>query len=72
MRRGIKEMDLILSRFAQARLHGLDAEDLDRYEALLDQNDQDLYQWVSGQTEAPAALAPIVKAIVRELPETNP
>ena len=47
-RRGIKEMDLILGRFADERLAELDAETLDRYEALLDENDQDLYRWVSG------------------------
>ena len=31
MRRGIKEMDLILSRYAQAKLAGFDAASLDCY-----------------------------------------
>ncbi len=53
MRRGIKEMDIILSRFADARLARLDAAQLDSYEALLSENDQDLYQWVTGQVSAP-------------------
>ncbi len=53
MRRGIKEMDLIFMRFADARLDAMSAQELDAYEALLDENDQDLYQWVSGQIEAP-------------------
>ena len=53
MRRGIKEMDLIFMRFAEARLNAMTAEELDAYEALLDENDQDLYQWVSGQVQAP-------------------
>ena len=53
MRRGIKEMDLIFMRFAEARLAAMSAAELDGYEALLDENDQDLYQWVSGQVEAP-------------------
>ncbi len=35
MRRGIKEMDIILSRYADARLAGLDAAQLDSYDALL-------------------------------------
>ena len=43
MRRGIKEMDLILSRFAAARLEAMTCTELDRYEALLEENDQDLY-----------------------------
>lgn len=46
-RRGTKEMDLILGAFADARLGLLDPETLDRYEALLEENDQDLYLWIS-------------------------
>lgn len=53
MRRGILEMDILLSRYARARLSALDADALDTYDALLEENDQDLYQWVSGQTPAP-------------------
>lgn len=65
MRRGIKEMDIILSRFAEAELGALDAAGLDRYEALLDENDQDLYQWVSGQMDAPEDHADLVARIRR-------
>ena len=55
MRRGTKEMDILLMRYAAARLESMDGPGLDAYEALLDENDQDLYQWISGQAEAPAA-----------------
>lgn len=63
MRRGIKEMDVILSRFAETRLAGLDAELLDSYDALLRENDHDLYYWVSGVQEPPETFAPIVMQI---------
>ncbi|MBR9762226.1 MAG: succinate dehydrogenase assembly factor 2 [Rhodobacteraceae bacterium] len=63
MRRGIKEMDIILMRFAETELDGMDAAGLDLYDAVLSQNDQDLYQWVSGQAAAPAALAPMIDRI---------
>ncbi len=53
-RRGIKEMDLILGRFADAELEGLSADDLDRYEALIAEDDQTLYTWVSLRAEAPS------------------
>ncbi|WP_322868016.1 succinate dehydrogenase assembly factor 2 [Aquicoccus sp. G2-2] len=53
MRRGTKEMDLILMRFAQARLNEMSAAELSEYEQFLEENDQDLYQWVSGQMPAP-------------------
>ncbi|MCX7564852.1 succinate dehydrogenase assembly factor 2 [Sulfitobacter sp. F26169L] len=49
MRRGIKEMDLILSAYASDRLGGMSAETLTLYDDLLDENDHDLYQWVTGQ-----------------------
>jgi antitoxin CptB len=63
MRRGIKEMDVILSRFAAARLTALDEAGLDCYDALLRENDHDLYYWVSGVQEPPAAFAPLVAEI---------
>ena len=65
MRRGIKEMDLILMRFAGARLAAMTETELDLYEDLLNENDQDLYQWVSGQAEPPVALAHLIEEIRR-------
>ncbi len=62
-RRGTKEMDIILGRFADDRLDGLAAEALERYEALLEENDQDLYLWVTGQAPAPAGFAGLVAEI---------
>lgn len=62
-RRGMREMDLILGAFADARLAALDDETLDRYEDLLEENDQDLYKWVSGAAEAPARHAPILASV---------
>ena len=53
-RRGTKEMDLILGPFFDAHGQALDADTLAAYEALLAENDQDLYQWMSGQASPPA------------------
>jgi len=63
MRRGIKEMDLILMRYAAARLDALSPAELDLYEALLSENDQDLYQWVSEQSPPPPPLAALIRDI---------
>ena len=71
MRRGIKEMDVILSRFAQVRLHDLDAPLLDSYDALLRENDHDLYYWVSAVSEPPEVFAPIVNEIRMMLREVG-
>ena len=62
-RRGTKEMDLILGGFSDARLGTLDDETLDTYEALLSENDQELYRWVTGQDEAPERFRPLVAEI---------
>ncbi len=66
-RRGIKEMDLILMRFAEARLAELDGAQLDAYEALLEENDQDLYQWVSGQAAPPPEHEDLIARISEEM-----
>ncbi|MFK7743612.1 MAG: succinate dehydrogenase assembly factor 2 [Roseobacter sp.] len=71
MRRGIKEMDLILQRFAEAHLDTMDDAALTVYDAMLSENDHDLYQWVSGQLPAPDPYASLVTAIIEDLPETS-
>lgn len=53
IRRGIKEMDLILQAFADQHLDGMEQDELTLYEALLQESDHDLYQWVSSQVPTP-------------------
>lgn len=67
MRRGIKEMDIILSSFADANLARLSADDLDLYEALLSETDLDMYQWVSGQTATPAEYLDLMSRIAANM-----
>lgn len=63
MRRGIKEMDLILSAFASTALQGMDAAELAHYDDLLEENDHDIYGWVSGQFPTPAHYLALVTQI---------
>lgn len=63
MRRGIKEMDLILSAFAHAHLADMSATDLTLYDALLAENDHDLYGWVGGQFAVPAHYTGLIAKI---------
>ncbi|MDP5216863.1 succinate dehydrogenase assembly factor 2 [Ruegeria sp. 2205SS24-7] len=65
MRRGIKEMDLILSAYADANLAQLDAAALDLYDQLLHENDQDLYQWVTGRASVPAPYGQMISEIAQ-------
>lgn len=62
-RRGMKEMDLILGPFAESGLASLDAAQLDAYERLLEENDQELYLWVTGATDAPVHHVPMLGII---------
>lgn len=51
--RGFKEADLILGNFADQHLASLNAEQLDRFEALLSAQDHDLYGWIIGREPVP-------------------
>ncbi len=66
MRRGIKEMDIILDAFATQNLDAMSDDDLTLYDALLDENDQDLYQWVTGQIPAPSPFEALMARISQQ------
>ena len=66
-RRGTKEMDLILTAYADASLAAMSDADLSLYDSLLHENDQDLYQWVTGQSAPPARYGPLVAEISQAL-----
>ena len=54
--RGTKEADLILGRFANLHLDELDEAGLDLLEALLEESDPEIFDWVSGRTPLPSEL----------------
>ena len=50
-----KETDLLLGKFADRHLEGLDDALLNEYEALIENSDPDLYMWISGRKPVPPA-----------------
>ena len=54
--RGFREADLIIGQFADRELEAMSGAELDEFEALLEQPDQDLYAWIVGQAAAPEAV----------------
>jgi antitoxin CptB len=62
-RRGTKEMDLILGPYAEANLAAMPPDRLALYDALLGENDQDLYPWMTGAAPAPERFAQLVADI---------
>lgn len=63
MRRGIKEMDLIFMAYADAHIEDLSDADLVTYDALLSENDHDIYGWITGQGQAPDRYAKLMNVI---------
>jgi antitoxin CptB len=51
--RGIREMDLILGRFADAHLATLSEAELNDYERIMDVPDQQLFGWITGVLPTP-------------------
>jgi len=52
--RGLKEMDLLLGGFAARYLADFSMPELAQYDALLEENDPDLYNWITGREAPPA------------------
>ena len=64
--RGIREMDLVLGRFADAQLTSLNDAELGELEAWLDIPDQQMFAWVNGAEPTPAELETALFRRLRE------
>lgn len=52
--RGLREVDLIMGRFADATIELLSPHEIAELERLLELPDQELLSWITGETEVPA------------------
>ena len=53
-RRGVREMDLIMGRFADAHLPAMSDRELSEFERLLDAPDPQVLAWITGEEPTPA------------------
>ena len=53
--RGTKELDLLVGRFAEARLSAMSGADLDRFEQFLASSDPEIQTWLLGPAAPGAA-----------------
>jgi antitoxin CptB len=53
--RGMRELDLIMGRFADHAIDDLTADELVQFEGLIEVPDRELLAWVTGETDVPAA-----------------
>ena len=51
--RGMREMDLIMGRFADAEIGAMSEADLADFERLIDAVDRDLFAWITGEADTP-------------------
>ena len=65
-RRGFRELDLVFAAFSEAHLERLDAEQLERFEALLSVPDWQIYNWIMGHEAVPVAFDDDVFALLRD------
>jgi len=67
-RRGVREMDIALGRFADAYLAELSGADLSEFERWLDLPDPEILAWVTGEAPIPNAFDTPLFACLRAAP----
>ncbi|SMX22668.1 succinate dehydrogenase assembly factor 2 [Boseongicola aestuarii] len=67
-RRGMREMDMLLGPFSDGPLSELSDAELDIYEQLLAENDQEIYRWISAQEETPEQYQGLIRAVLLGAP----
>lgn len=51
--RGCKETDLVLGRYCDAQLHAMEEAEMALFEALLDEDDGDIWAWLTDKVPCP-------------------
>ena len=70
-RRGMREMDLVMGRFADANLPAMSEAELDEFERLLDAPDPEILSWITGEAPVPAAFDTPLLARLRLAPAAS-
>lgn len=68
--RGIREMDLVFGQFAENEIASLSDEELDEFETIMAEEDQDLNRWITGADPVPAHLqTPMFERLCKYRPD---
>ena len=51
--RGTKELDLVLGQFGEKYLPTMSENDIDLFEAIINENEHDIYAWLAGREPTP-------------------
>jgi antitoxin CptB len=71
-RRGMLELDLLLTGFVERGYAGAGPENQARFERLLCCEDQDLFAWLLGRAEPPDADLKAIVALVQDVARAAP
>ena len=63
--RGTREADLLLGRFAEQALPDMDDAQLDVFAALLNEQDPDIYDWLTGAQTPPPEFTALIAGALR-------
>ena len=63
-RRGMLELDLILGAYAQNRYPSTSVENQQAFQALLDCQDQELFEWLVHQVQAPEVHQAMIRHVL--------
>ena len=67
--RGTREMDMILGRFADAHIGDMNESALAQFDALLKENDPDIYNWLTQRETPPANVR---SSVLEQLIQSQP
>jgi antitoxin CptB len=70
--RGMREMDLVLGKFADAQIAALSDGELDEYERWLEVPDLTMFNWVNGSQPTPAEYDTALFARLRDFHKDGP
>ncbi|MBU2889160.1 MULTISPECIES: succinate dehydrogenase assembly factor 2 [Celeribacter] len=70
-RRGIKEMDLLIGGYADAHLASMNEAELDEFEMLMDEHDQDLLSYATGLKPVPEAIKPMLEKLIADADQAS-
>ena len=70
--RGMREMDIIMGRFADRHAAAMSDDEVDQFEALMEAPDPEIFRWITGSLPTPGNYDTALLRRMREFHWTDP
>ena len=70
--RGMREMDIIMGRFADRHAAAMSDDEVDQFEALMEAPDPEIFRWITGSLPTPGNYDTALLRRIREFHRTDP